>query len=152
MFLRLTYSRLILSGVLVCAFIVLFLNLLSYQRDDEVDMIDDSHGYVMTDDHGDILIRIKADVKYNHEPAALTVEDKDFEIPKVQIRTYMVTTSHEEVRRTRTHGCIRSFERFTFRNIKSWCVKRAKAIFTFFFCTVKCIRRKRGKKSERCSI
>ena len=98
MLLRLTFSRLILSGVLICACIILFLNLLSYrQRDDEADMIDDSHGYVMTNDNGDILIRIKADVKYNHEPIDLTVHDKDYEIPKVQVRTYAVATTHEQV-------------------------------------------------------
>lgn len=97
MLLRLTFSRLILSGVLICACIILFLNLLSYrQRDDEADMIDDSHGYVMTNDNGDILIRIKADVKYNHEPIDLTVHDKDYEISKVQVRTYAVATTHEQ--------------------------------------------------------
>jgi hypothetical protein len=78
--------------------IVIILNLISYNRNiNDFEFIDDSHAYVMSNRDGDALIRIKADVKSNNKPAILDVNDGKIDIPKVRIRTYMISMNHEQV-------------------------------------------------------
>ncbi len=98
MIIRSTCFKFIITGILIFSVIVIILNLISYNRNiNDFEFIDDSHAYVMSNRDGDALIRIKADVKSNNKPAILDVNDGKIDIPKVRIRTYMISMNHEQV-------------------------------------------------------
>jgi hypothetical protein len=100
MIVRPSFFKFVISGILIFGVVVIILNLMSYNRNrNDFEFIDDSHAYVMSNRDGDALIRIKADVKSNSKPAMLDVHDGKIDVPKVRIRTYMISMSYEQVRR-----------------------------------------------------
>ncbi|CAF1050775.1 unnamed protein product [Rotaria sp. Silwood1] len=97
MIVRSTFFKLITCGILIFGVAVLILNYISYhQNRDNFEFVDDSNAYVISNHDGDALIRIKADVKSNSKPAILYANDGKIDIPKVPIRTYMITMNHEQ--------------------------------------------------------
>lgn len=100
MVVRSTFFKLVITGIVIFSIVVIILNVMSYGRNlNDFDFVDDSHAYVMSNRDGDALIRIKADVKSNSKPAILDVNDGKIDEPKVRIRSYMISLSHEQVRK-----------------------------------------------------
>lgn len=62
-----------------------------------MDMPGEVDAYVRGDRDGDILIRVKADVKSNNKPAILTAQENNADLPKVHVRTYMMSMNHDQV-------------------------------------------------------
>jgi hypothetical protein len=99
MIVRSTFFKLVVSGILVFGVVVIILNYISYNLNrNDFEVVDDSNAYVMSNRDGDALIRIKADVKSNNKPAILDVNNGKIDVPKVRIRTYMISVNHEQVR------------------------------------------------------
>ena len=97
MLLRPVGFKVVIFGIAVCACLVILLNYLSFERyDDGDDPMEDGRRGGITDDRGEIIIRVRADVKSNSEPALLTSEEIQA-IPKINVRTYSVTVSQEQV-------------------------------------------------------
>ncbi|CAF1017283.1 unnamed protein product [Rotaria sordida] len=97
MIVRSTFFKLITSGIVIFGVVVLTLNYISYhQNQDNHGSVDDSNVYVVSNNNGDALIRIKADVKSNSKPAILYANNGKIDIPKVRIRTYMISMNHEQ--------------------------------------------------------
>ncbi len=97
---RSIFFKLIVTGIVIFSVIVITLNLISYNRNiNDFEFVDDNHGYVISNRDGDAFIRIKADVKSNSKPAMLDVNEGKIEVPKVRIRTYMISMNHEQVRK-----------------------------------------------------
>jgi len=100
MIVRSTFFKFVITGIIICGFIVIILNFSSFNRNlNDFEFVDDSHAYVMSNRDGDALIRIKADVKSNSKPALLDIKDGKIDVPKVRIRTYMISMSHEQVKK-----------------------------------------------------
>ena len=100
MIIRSTFFKLIITGIVIFGVIVLTLNFVSYKQNlNDHEVVDDSNAYVLSSGDGDLLIRVKADVKSNSKPAILYVDDEKSRIPKVRILTYVISMNHEQVRR-----------------------------------------------------
>jgi hypothetical protein len=54
--------------------------------------------FISSNNDGDALIRIKADVKSNSKPPLLEINDGKIDIPNVHVRAYMLSINHEQVR------------------------------------------------------
>lgn len=99
MIVRTAFFKLVTTGILICGIIIFLLNFVSFQHNgNDFGLIDNSNAYVMSNRDGDSLILIKADVKSNSKPAILYANDGKIDIPEVRIRSYMVSTSHDQVR------------------------------------------------------
>ena len=95
---RSSFFKLVVSGIAVCGLVVILLNFMSYRGGGrEMEMSDEIDAYVKSDREGDILIRVKADVKSNNKPAILTVQENKADLPKVHVRTYMISMNHDQV-------------------------------------------------------
>jgi hypothetical protein len=99
MIIRSTF-KFIIAGIFTCGVVVIVLNLLSYNRNlNDFEFVDDSNSYVRSNRNDNALIRIKADVKSNSKPAILDANDEKIDVSKVRIRTYMISMSHEQVKK-----------------------------------------------------
>jgi hypothetical protein len=100
MIIRSTFFKLIIAGIFIFGVVVITLNFISYSRNlNDFEFFDDNNAYVISNRDGDAFIRIKADVKSNSKPAILYINDGKIDVPQVRIRTYMISMSHEQVRR-----------------------------------------------------
>jgi hypothetical protein len=64
-----------------------------------MDALDDNNGYDVSHRHGEILIRMKADVKSNSKPVMLTDDINRIDNMRyIPIRTYMISMNHEQVK------------------------------------------------------
>jgi hypothetical protein len=98
MLVRSSFFKLVVAGIMACGLVVILLNFMSYSRGNrELEMSDEADAYVKGDRDGEILIRVKADVKSNNKPAILTAQENDPDLPKVHVRTYMISMNHDQV-------------------------------------------------------
>ncbi len=99
MIVRSTFFKLVITGILICGIVVVILNFMSYNGNlNNFNFGDDNNMFISSNNDGDALIRIKADVKSNSKPPLLEINDGKIDIPNVHVRAYMLSINHEQVR------------------------------------------------------